>query len=107
MHERTGIQTRVALVSVVGAMLMEVSGCAPTHPLVVNSTEPWEDELARERQAAHELESSTPPTAVARQMDDTDRDEEKKPEHTAFVVALTDIIGFPFRGAGWLAREIF
>jgi hypothetical protein len=39
-------------------------------------------------------------------MYDTDEDKEQR-KHSELVVALTDIIGFPFRGVGWLAREMF
>jgi hypothetical protein len=38
--------------------------------------------------------------------DEEDRTEQER-EHSAFVVAVTDIIAFPFRGTGWLARQIF
>lgn len=83
------------------------AGCAPSQPIVANPTEPWEDELARERQAAEA--SQTPQSAVARQMYDTDNvnDEDQEPRNSGVVVALTDIIAFPFRGAGWLAQQIF
>ena len=86
---------------------MGSSGCRPSHPVVANPTEPWEDEIARERQAVRELESNSSQAAVGRQRYDTEGDVEKKPEHSAVVVALTDIIAFPFRGAGWLAQQIF
>jgi hypothetical protein len=34
-------------------------------------------------------------------------DEDDGPRHSGVIVALTDIIAFPFRGAGWLAQQIF
>jgi hypothetical protein len=40
-------------------------------------------------------------------MYDTEEDEGEKPERSGLVVAITDIIAFPFRGAGWLAQQIF
>ena len=83
-----------------------LAGCAPTQPIIVNPTEPWEEELARERQAA---EASQPPeSSVARQMYDPshDDDEREETQNSAVVVALADIVAFQFRGAGWIARQI-
>ena len=93
-----------------GVLIVSVAllaGCAPSHPIVVKPTEPWEDELARERQAAEA--SKTPQAAVARQMYHTNNEDEEgeEPHNSGVVVALTDIIAFPFRGAGWLAQQIF
>jgi hypothetical protein len=34
-------------------------------------------------------------------------EKDEEPKHNAFVVAMTDIIAFPFRGAGWIAQQIF
>jgi hypothetical protein len=87
--------------------LAVLAGCAPSQPIVVNPTEPWEDELARERQAAQA--SQTPQSSVARQTYDTNNEYEEgeEPHNSGVVVALTDIIAFPFRGAGWLAQQIF
>lgn len=84
-----------------------LAGCAPTQPIIVNPTEPWEHELARERQAA---EASQPPEAtVGRQMYDTSNNDEarEEPQNSAVVVVLADIVAFPFRGAGWVVRQIF
>jgi len=107
MNEACSRRKRRALVSLVGAVLLEASGCTSTYPVVANPTEPWEQELVRERQAAREAESDASHAAIARQRGDLEREDEKKPEHSAVVVALTDIIAFPFRGAGWLAQQIF
>ena len=84
-----------------------LAGCAPTQPIIVNPTEPWEDELARERQAA---EGSQPPeSTVGRQMYDTSNNDEarEEPQNSVVVVVLADIVAFPFRGAGWVVRQIF
>lgn len=96
----------VALV-IFTALMVGSSGCRPSHPVVVNPTEPWEDELARERQAAQNAEESSPGASIGRQMYGTDEAKEEEPKHNPFVVAVADIIAFPFRGAGWLARQIF
>lgn len=95
--------------AILGALIMAATGCAPSHPVVINPTEAWEDELARERKAAQDAEARSPQPSVARQMYGIDGEsgEVKDREHSPFVVAITDIIGFPFRGAGWLARQIF
>ena len=92
-----------------GALIVGSSGCSPSYPIVVNPTEPWEAELARERQAARNAEASSRQASVAPQVDETDEEDrtEQEREHSAFVVAVTDIIAFPFRGTGWLARQIF
>jgi hypothetical protein len=88
-------------------MVVGVSGCAPSSPVVANPIDPWEEELSRERQAAELSESKSPQSSVARQMYGVDEEEKKQSEHSTVVVAITDIIGFPFRGAGWLVRQIF
>lgn len=93
--------------TIVGVVIVSFSGCRPSYPVVVNSTEPWEDELARERQAARNAEAVSPQASVAQQRYGRDQENDKEPEHSAVVVAVTDIIAFPFRGAGWLARQIF
>lgn len=95
------------IIGVFTASVALLAGCAPTQPIIANPTEPWEDELARERQAA---EASKPPAAsVARQMYDipNDDDERQETQNSAVVVVLADIVAFPFRGAGWLAQQIF
>jgi len=107
MNEARSTRKRRALVLLVGALLLEMSGCAPTYPVVANPTEPWEEALVREREAAREAESNASHAAIARQRQRVEREDEKQPEHTAVVVVLTDIIAFPFRGAGWLAQQIF
>ncbi len=89
------------------AIVALLAGCAPTQPIIVNPTEPWEDELARERQAD---EASQPPeSTVGRQMYDTSSNDEarEEPQNSAVVVVLADIVAFPFRGAGWVVRQIF
>jgi len=109
MHEILSIHARGNVLSVVGAIVVTISGCRPSYPLVVNSTEPWEEQLARERQAARDAEYRPPQSSVARQMHDKDEENQgdAERERSEVVVAVTDIIGFPFRGAGWLARQIF
>lgn len=84
-----------------------LAGCAPSQPIVVNPTEPWEDELARERQAAEALQP--PESTVGRRMYDTSSNDEarEEPQNSAVVVVLADIVAFPFRGAGWVVRQIF
>ena len=107
MNEALSTNVRYVTATVVGTMVVSLSGCSPSYSIVANPTEPWEDEIARERQAARESESNSSQATVGRQRYDTAGDVEKKPEHSAVVVALTDIIAFPFRGAGWLAQRIF
>ncbi len=97
---------RGIVLSIAGVVIGAVNGCAPSSPIVANPTDPWEYELVRERQAAQNAESKAAPSSMARQMYDTDEDKEQR-KHSELVVALTDIIGFPFRGVGWLAREMF
>ena len=107
MNEALSTNARYVTATVVGTMVVSLSGCSSSYSIVANPTEPWEDEIARERQAVRESESNSSQAAVGRQRYDTERDVEKNPEHSAVVVALTDIIAFPFRGAGWLAQQIF
>ncbi len=93
---------------VVGAIVVGSTGCAPSYPIVTDSTEPWQEELAREREADNRGESGVPSSSIAGQTRDTDEDQDKeKEERNAFVVAMTDVIAFPFRGAGWIARQMF
>ena len=91
---------------VVGAIVVGSTGCAPSYPIVTDSTEPWQEELAREREAHNRGESGVPSSSIARQTRDTGENQDKQ-KHNAFVVAVTDVIAFPFRGAGWIARQMF
>jgi len=106
MSEVLSLTTRGITLSLLGVMMVGWGGCAPSYPVVTDTTEPWQEELARERRAAQNVESNAPQASVAKQMYGTDEDDEKE-EHSPFVVAVTDIIGFPFRGAGWIARQLF
>lgn len=90
---------------VVTAGVIMLAGCAPSQPIVANPLEPWEGELARERQAAEA--SVAPKSSVARHMYGADEDEGHEAKNSPVVVAIADIIAFPFRGAGWLAQQIF
>ena len=102
------LTTRGITLSILGVMMVGGSGCAPSSPVVTDTIEPWQEELARERQEAQSVESSFPQASVARQMYDTGKDgDDEKEGRSPFVVAVTDIIGFPFRGAGWIARQLF
>ena len=92
---------------VVSGLVVASSGCSPSYPVVANPTEPWEEQLVHERQAAQSAEESSPQASVARQMYGAHDEKDEEPKHNAFVVAMTDIIAFPFRGAGWLAQQIF
>lgn len=107
MIETHSTTARAAVLLVMSAVVAQSVGCSSSHPVVVNSTEPWEDELLRERQAAQRSEESSPQVSVARQMNGTQEENEKEPKRNALVVAITDIVAFPFRGAGWVARQIF
>lgn len=109
MNAAVSIDARDIALVMVSAILVSVVGCSPSHPVVTDTTEPWQEELARERQTASAVDSTSPQKAVAEQMYDTDQEdgETKEQKHSPFVVAITDIIGFPFRGAGWLARQLF
>jgi hypothetical protein len=42
-------------------------------------------------------------------MYDTSSNDEarEEPQNSAVVVVLADIVAFPFRGAGWVVRQIF
>ena len=102
LHKRRRLSLGIFTVSVT-----LVAGCAPSQPIVVNPTEPWEEELARERQAVEA--SQTSEGSVARQMYATkdNNEESNEPKNNAVVVAIADIIALPFRGAGWLTRQIF
>jgi|LauGreDrversion4_2_1035121.scaffolds.fasta_scaffold14512_4 hypothetical protein len=107
MIEAHSTTARAALLLVMSAVVVQSVGCSSSHPVVVNSTEPWEDELLRERQAAQRTEESSPQASVAPQMYGSQEENEKEPKHNALVVAITDIVAFPFRGAGWVAQQIF
>ena len=107
MIEAHSTTARAALLLVMSAVVVQSVGSSSSHPVVVNPIEPWEEELARERQEAQNAEVSPPQASVARQMYGAQEENEKEPKHNALVVAITDIVAFPFRGAGWVAQQIF
>ena len=107
MIEAHSTKARAVLSLTLGSVVFYSLGCAPSYPVVANPLEPWEDELLRERQLARKTEESSPQASVAHQMYGAQEENDKEPKHNAFVVAVTDIVAFPFRGAGWLAQQIF
>ena len=98
---------RRPFVVLVIAITVETSGCAPASPVVANPLEPWEGEVVHEKEVAREAEASKPRPSRAHNRYGADDEEKKREQHAPLVVAITDIIAFPFRGAGWLARQVF
>lgn len=82
--------------------LYSFSGCGPTPPIVANPVEPWEQEATR---GMMRPQTPTPHPRVERQ-DLGKGDELPEEEHSPWVTAVADIIGFPFRGVAWLAHVL-
>lgn len=78
-------------------------GCALSSPIIVNPPEGWEEEAERGMMRSEARPTPKPHVAPEEASGAVVATEKK---HNPVVTALADIIGYPFRAVGYLARVL-
>jgi hypothetical protein len=91
------------LLPVLCAFAVSFFGCGLSSPFIVNPPEGWEEEAER---GMIRRESLPTPTPNVENVEIPDTRPSHEDEHNPVVQVLADIIGYPFRAVGYLARVL-